>query len=94
MSENENIIETIDEEGNPIKFQLFDVIEFNGQEYAMLLPLDEEDEDAEPELVLMRLVADGDDEYSFETIDSEDEFNAVAEYIANLEEEYEEEDEV
>lgn len=94
MSENENIIETIDEEGNPIKFQLFDVIEFNEQEYAMLLPLDEEDEDAEPELVLMRLVADGDDEYSFETIDSEDEFNAVAEYIANLEEEYEEEDEV
>lgn len=86
MTDNENadIIETIDEEGNTIKFQLFDVIEYNEQEYAMLLPLDEPQEDEDdPELVLMRLVSDG-EEYSLETIDDEDEFYEVSEYIESL----------
>lgn len=92
MSDNENIIETIDENGIPIKFQLFDVIEYKGQDYAMLLPVEEEGEDTEPELVLMRLVSEGDEEYSFETIDDEDEFNEVAEYIATVEEDIDDED--
>ena len=86
MTDNEkaDIIETIDEEGNVIKFQLFDVIEYDGQEYAMLLPLDEPQEDEDdPELVLMRLVSDG-EEYSLETIDDEDEFYEVSEYIESL----------
>ncbi|MCR5266834.1 MAG: DUF1292 domain-containing protein [Cyanobacteria bacterium RUI128] len=83
--ENTDIIETVDEEGNTISFKLFDVIEFEGKEYAMLLPLDEEDED-EPEIVLMRLVSDG-EEYAFETIDDEQEFEAVSEYIESFEDE-------
>lgn len=81
---NDNIIETMDEEGNVIKFELFDVIEFNEQEYALLLPVDEDEED--PEMVLMRVVTEG-DEYSFETIDDEEEFEAVAEYIESFDEE-------
>ncbi len=84
--ENENFIETVDEEGNPIYFQLFDVIEYEGKEYAMLLPVDEEgneEEPDDPELVLMRLVSEG-DEYSFETIEDEEEFEAVAEYIESF----------
>lgn len=85
--EKVDIIETVDEEGNPISFQLFDVIEFEGREYAMLLPTDEEETD-DPELVLMRLVTDGED-YAFETIDDESEFNAVSEYIMSLEDEEE-----
>lgn len=87
MSEDEkmDIIETVDEDGNTISFKLFDVIEFEGQEYALLLPLDEEDSD-DPELVLMRLIAEG-DEYSFETIDDEEEFEAVSEYIESIEDE-------
>ena len=80
-----DIIETVDEEGNPISFKLFDVIEFEGKEYAMLLPLEEEDSD-DPELVLMRLVSDG-EEYAFETIEDEAEFDAVAEYIESIEDE-------
>ena len=86
MSEEKtDIIETVDEEGNPISFKLFDVIEFEGKEYAMLLPLEDADEE-DPELVLMRLVTDGDD-YAFETIDDEAEFEAVSEYIESFEDE-------
>ena len=80
--ENENIIETVDEEGNIIKFELFDVIEYEEQEYALLIPEDEMESD-DPEFVLMKVVSDG-DEYSFETIEDEDEFDAVSEYIESL----------
>ena len=80
--EKVDIIETVDEEGNPISFKLFDVIEYEGNEYAMLLPLEDADEE-DPELVLMRLVTDGED-YAFETIEDEDEFEAVSEYIESF----------
>ena len=83
--EKTDIIETVDEKGNPISFKLCDVIEYEGKEYAMLLPLEDADEE-DPELVLMRLVTDGED-YAFETIDDEDEFEAVSEYIESFEDE-------
>lgn len=84
----DNIIETIDEDGEVIKFELFDVIEFEEKEYALLLPVGVEvDEDSdESEMVLMRLVKDGED-YSFETIDDEEEFERVSDYIESIEDE-------
>ena len=87
MTEEEktDIIETVDEDGNTISFKLFDAIEYEEKEYALLLPLDEEDSD-DPELVLMRFIEE-DGEYSFETIDDEKEFEAVSEYIESIEDE-------
>ncbi len=92
MAKKEDIIETIDEDGNTVKFELFDVIEYNEQDYALLLPVGEENVDEEPELVLMKLVDEGGEDYSLETIDDEDEFEEVAEYISNIEEEMEDEE--
>ena len=88
----EQLIETIDEDGNVINFELFDIVEVDNKEYALLLPADAEDEDSEDgEIVLMRLTKDG-EEYLFETIEDDEEFNKVEEYIKTLEdEEYEEE---
>lgn len=80
--EESKIIETIDEEGNPVKFELYNIVEFEGKDYALLMPIDEESDD----LVLMHIIVDG-DEYSFETIDDDDEFERVSEYIENLEDE-------
>ena len=84
----DNIIETIDEDGEVIKFELFDVIEFEEKEYALLLPVGVEvDEDSdESVMVLMRLVKDGED-YSFETIDDEEEFERVSDYLESIEDE-------
>ena len=82
MEENK-IIETIDEEGNPVKFELYNIIEFEDKDYALLRPLETEDTE---ELVLMEIVADG-EEYSFETIEDDDEFERVSEYIESLEDE-------
>lgn len=87
-NEEKQIIETIDEEGNVINFELFDIVEVDGQEYALLLPEDVEEDSDEDEIVLMRLTKDG-EEYLFETIEDDEEFNKVEEYIKTLEDEEE-----
>ena len=83
--EETQIIETIDEEGNTINFELYDIVEVEGREYALLLPTEAE-EGEDDEIVLMRLTKDGED-YLFETIDDEAEFDKVAAYVESLEEE-------
>lgn len=80
--ENDQLIETVDENGNVITFELFDIVEVDKKEYALLLPTDAQAGE-EDELVLMRLTKDGED-YLFETIDNDEEFNKVAEYVENL----------
>ena len=91
-NEEKQLIETIDEDGNVINFELYDIVEVEGQEYALLLPTeaDEEDED-DGEIVLMRLTKDGED-YLFETIEDDEEFNKVEAYIQSLEDEEEGDD--
>ena len=81
-NEEVQIIETVDENGKVIKFQLFDIINFEEKEYALLLPEGEKIE--ESEVVLMKLVQDGED-YIFEAIETDEEFEKVANFIENLE---------
>ena len=88
--DKDQLIETVDENGNIITFELFDIVEVDEREYALLLPTDAQEGD-EDELVLMRLTKDGED-YLFETIDDDDEFNSVAEYVENLAEEDDDEE--
>lgn len=77
----DQIIETLDENGNLVKFKLYDIIEFDEKEYALLLAEDESDE-----IVLMRLSKDGND-YLFETIEDDEEFERVSQYIEDMEDE-------
>ena len=89
--EEKQLIETVDEDGKVVNFELFDIVEFEDKEYALLLPSGEEneDEDVETEVVLMRLTKDGED-YLFEAIEDDEEFNKVSEYIENMDEDDEE----
>ena len=43
----EQLIETVDEEGNIINFELIDIIDMDGQEYGLLLPKEENDDPEE-----------------------------------------------
>lgn len=90
-NEENQLIETVDEEGNIITFELYDIVEVDEQEYALLLPAEEEDDSDEAELVIMKLTKDGED-YIFETIDDDAEFEKVAAYVESLEDD-EDEDE-
>lgn len=86
MAEENDIIEITDEDGNVIKCELYDIVEVEGKQYAVLA--EEGADDEETELVLMRMVENGDsDEVFFETIDDDDEFEKVQEYIESLAEE-------
>ena len=89
----EQIIELVDEDGETLQFELIDIIEFEGREYGLLLPVDDEDEtlvdnEEEKEVILMRLNKIM-DEYVFEAIDSDEEFQKVGEYINSFDEEEE-----
>ena len=82
MEENK-IIETIDEEGNLVQFELYNIVEFEGKDYALLLP---KNTNVTDDLILMEIHKDG-EEYSFETIEDDAEFEKISEYIESLEDE-------
>ncbi len=86
-NQNEQLIETTDENGNKVTFELLDIVTVEDVEYALLLPTEDKDSD-EGEILVMRLKKDG-EEFSFEVIEDDAEFNKIAEYIEELEDETE-----
>ena len=89
MSEEEmNLVELADEDGNITNCEIYDIVEFEGKTYALLLPL-EDGSEADPELIVLEYVEEG-DEASFVSIEDEDEFNRVCDYIESLADEVEE----
>ena len=86
----QEIIELIDEDGEACQFRLIDIVEFEDKEYGLLIPVDDEDEtlidnEEEREVILMRLNKIM-NEYVFERIDSDEEFQKVADYINSFDE--------
>jgi len=84
MEEKENVFEITDDEGNVIKCELYDIIDFEGKQYAILLEADTDEED--PEMVLMSYYEEDGESY-FETIEDDEEFEKVSEYIETLDDE-------
>ena len=87
-NEEQNLVELCDEEGNVTKCEVYDIVEFEGKTYAMLLPI-EEDSEEEPELIVLEYIEEGEECY-FQNIDDEEEFDKVCEYIESLMDEVEE----
>lgn len=79
----DNIISLKDEEGNDVNFEFLDLIEYEGEEYVILLPA-EETEDAEPDEVVILQVEktaenSEDDEETYVSVEDENVLNAVFE---------------
>ncbi len=76
-----NIIVLNDENGEEIPFEFLDVIEYEGEEYVVLLPVEEEDsEEAADEVVILKVEdTDSEDEESYVSVDDEDVLNEVFE---------------
>ncbi len=74
-------IEIVDENGQTIYCELFNIVEYKNNEYALLLPKDQKN-DEEAEFVLMKIVEEGED-ITFINLE-DDEFQEVAEYIENI----------
>ncbi len=77
--EMDNIIVLNDEDGNEVKFEFLDLIEYDGEEYIILLPTEEgEDND---EVVILK-VEDSEDDPDMETyvsVEDDETLNAVFE---------------
>ena len=86
MDENneelDNIVTLKDEDGNDVKFEFLDLIDYEGEEYVVLLPA-EEAEDSEPdEVVILQLEKSNDEnaeEETYVSVDDENILNAVFE---------------
>ena len=79
--EEHNIVTITDEDGAETQCEVYDVVEFEGKSYALLLPLEEDEEDAE--LIVLEYIEEGDECY-FQSIDDEKEFDKVCSYIQSL----------
>ena len=78
MEEMDNIIILNDENGDEVKFEFLDLIEYENEEYVILLPTDE-DEEAGEVVILKVEDTDSEEEESYVSVDDADVLNAVFE---------------
>lgn len=77
----DNIIILNDEDGNEVKFEFLDLVELDDEEYVVLLPVTENGEEDEGEVVILK-IEDTDeetDEESYVSVEDEDTLNKVFE---------------
>lgn len=90
--ERDGVVVLIDENGEEVEFEHLDTIEMNGNEYVVLLPLsesEEEDEQDVEEVVILRIEHNGQGEDSFVSVEDEGELTVVfEEFKTRMEEEY------
>ena len=79
--ELDNIIELNDEDGNKVSFEFLDLIELDGEEYVVLLPVDAEGEEDEGEVVILKVedTDENEDEESYVSVENEEILNKVFE---------------
>lgn len=75
QEELDNLIVLTDEDGNDVSFEFLDLLEYEGEEYVVLLPTDEESD----EVVILLLREEDDETESYLPVESEETLNAVFE---------------
>ena len=73
MEEEANILSLTDEDGNEVEFELIDSVDYEGKEYLILLPPDDE----AAEVVILEVEPHADGSESFLTVNDEDALMAV-----------------
>ena len=76
---NDNIVTLNDEFGNEVQFEFLDLVEYDGEEYVVLLPADDED----GEVVILKVEAIDDDKDSYTSVEDEDILMAVFQIFKN-----------
>ena len=74
MDELDNIVTLNDENGNEVKFEFLDLIELENEQYVVLLPVLEEGEEDDGEVVILKVenTDEDSDEESYVSVDDED----------------------
>ena len=78
--EMDNIVLLTDEDGNEVKFEFLDLVELDEEEYVVLLPVTEEGEEYEGEVVILKVEdSEEDDDKSYVSVEDEETLNKVFE---------------
>ena len=74
LDELDNIVTLNDENGNEVQFEFLDLVELDDEQYVVLLPVTNEDEEDEGEVVILKVedVDDESDEESYVSVDDEE----------------------
>ena len=76
--ELDNIIILSDENGEDVQFEFLDLIEYDSEEYVVLLPVIEEGEEDDGEVVILKVEdSESEDEESYVSVDDEETLNNV-----------------
>ena len=79
MEELDNVIVLNDEDGNEVQFEFLDLIEYDGEEYVVLLPMEESEEESGEVVILKVEDTESDVEESYVSVDDEETLNKVFE---------------
>ena len=77
--ELDNIIILNDEEGNEVQFEFLDLVEYDDEEYVVLLPIDEAEDEAGEVVILKVEDTESEDEESYVSVDDQETLNTVFE---------------
>ncbi|MGE4283188.1 MAG: DUF1292 domain-containing protein [Clostridia bacterium] len=88
--ERDDIIVLVDENGEEVEFEHLDTIEMNDNQYVVLLPIGEDEENEEDEVVILKVTEGEDGEDSLLAVEDEAELNEVfEEFKIRMEDEFE-----
>jgi uncharacterized protein YrzB (UPF0473 family) len=79
-----DFVTMVDENGEEFVLEVLDTIDYNGRTYTAFLPADMDENDPDYGMVLLQNVIDENGEEVFDTIDDEDELNAVYEQFMRV----------
>lgn len=76
MNEFENTLVLEDEDGNEVRFEFIDMIDYEGGEYAVLIPADDENADT---VIILQYETDENGEELYNSVEDEEILDAVFE---------------
>lgn len=71
--EQNSILTFTDEDGNEVQFEYLDVVDYEGEEYLLVLPVDEDSN----EVLIFLIQPVGEDEENYLTVEDEETLEAV-----------------
>lgn len=77
--ELDNIIVLNDEEGKEVQFEFLDLVEYEDEEYVVLLPIEDAEDDAGEVVILKVEDTESEDEESYVSVDDQETLNTVFE---------------
>ena len=96
MESGNEIIELLDEDGKPVRFEHLMTVEYEGGPYVLLVPIDEVEDVDEDEVIILRIETGDDGEDTYVGVEDEELLEKIFERyleIAEADEDADEENE-